>query len=89
MARKPFATTLEENVAVQFKEECKNSGINMNLVMEVLMQGFINHSFVLTLKDGKFVINTKAESEFQNIFLEAEKAEAALSDSVVVLTTLP
>lgn len=42
MARKPFSTSIEENVQNKFKEKCKNSTpyIPMNTTLELLMKGY-------------------------------------------------
>jgi hypothetical protein len=42
MARKTFATPVEESIQNDFKIECKNQGYKQNEVIEALMAGFIN-----------------------------------------------
>lgn len=42
MARKNFATPVEETIQDKFKIECKNQGFKQNEVIEALMTGFIN-----------------------------------------------
>ena len=42
MARKNFATPVEESIQNEFKLECRNQGYKQNEVIEVLMTGFIN-----------------------------------------------
>lgn len=42
MARKNFATPVEELIQDEFKIECKNQGFKQNEVIEALMTGFIN-----------------------------------------------
>lgn len=42
MARKNFATPVEESIQNDFKVECKNQGYKQNEVIEALMTGFIN-----------------------------------------------
>ncbi|MFR0074357.1 MAG: hypothetical protein ACLRVD_08360 [Blautia caecimuris] len=41
MARKNFATPVEESIQNDFKIECKNQGYKQNEVIEALMTGFI------------------------------------------------
>lgn len=42
MARKNFATPVEEVIQDEFKIECRNQGFKQNEVIEALMTGFIN-----------------------------------------------
>ena len=42
LARKNFATPVEESIQNEFKLECRNQGYKQNEVIEVLMTGFIN-----------------------------------------------
>lgn len=42
LARKNFATPVEESIQNEFKFECKNQGYKQNEVIEALMTGFIN-----------------------------------------------
>lgn len=42
MARKTFATPVEESIQDDFKIECKKQGYKQNEVIETLMQGFVN-----------------------------------------------
>lgn len=42
MARKTFATPVDEKLQDAFKAECKNQGYKMNEVVEILMNGFVN-----------------------------------------------
>ncbi len=42
MARKNFATPVEESIQENFKIECKSQGYKQNEVIEALMTGFIN-----------------------------------------------
>lgn len=42
MAKKTFATPVEEEIQEDFKVECKNQGFKMNEVIEILMTGFVN-----------------------------------------------
>lgn len=42
MARKNFATPLDENLQDAFKAECKKQNYKMNEVIEILMSGFVN-----------------------------------------------
>lgn len=40
MARKTFATPVEESIQEEFKNACKKRGFKINEVMEALMEGF-------------------------------------------------
>lgn len=42
MARKNFATPVEESIQNDFKIECKKQGYRQNEVIEALMTGFVN-----------------------------------------------
>mgnify|MGYP006978925644 FL=1 len=42
MARKTFATPVEETIQNAFKAKCKNQGFKLNEAIEVLMQGFVD-----------------------------------------------
>lgn len=42
MARKTFATPVEEFIQEAFKTRCKEQGYKQNEVIEVLMNGFVN-----------------------------------------------
>lgn len=42
MARKNFATPVEETIQNAFKVECKNQGFKLNEAIEVLMKGFVD-----------------------------------------------
>ncbi len=42
MARKNFATPVEESIQNDFKIECRKQGYKQNEVIEALMTGFIN-----------------------------------------------
>lgn len=41
MARKNFATPIDELLQDEFKAECKKQGFKMNEVIEILMNGFV------------------------------------------------
>lgn len=59
MARKPFTTTIEEDLQKSFKESCTDRGDKMNDVLEAFMQGYVDGDFKLekevkyTLKNSK------------------------------------
>ena len=40
MARKNFATPVDENILEEFKVKCKNEGYKMNEIIEILMAGY-------------------------------------------------
>ena len=42
MARKNFATPVDEDLQDAFKAECKKQGYKMNEVIEIFMNGFVN-----------------------------------------------
>ena len=44
-------TTIREDVLSDFKDTCKESGINMNIILETFMKQFSDGEF--TLKFGK------------------------------------
>lgn len=44
-------TTIREDILADFKNTCKESGINMNIILETFMKQFSNGEF--TLKFGK------------------------------------
>lgn len=41
MARKNFATPVDEDLQNEFKAECKKQGYKMNEVIEILMTGYV------------------------------------------------
>lgn len=41
MARKTFATTIDETLQDEFKQACKNKNIKMNETLEAIMKAFI------------------------------------------------
>lgn len=41
MARKTFATPIDEQLQDEFKAECKKQGYKMNEVVEILLSGFV------------------------------------------------
>jgi hypothetical protein len=57
--RKPFATTIEEDVQSEFKKMCKKNCIKMNDVLEAMMRGFneniinVRASFSIDVKEEK------------------------------------
>ncbi|MBW8349610.1 hypothetical protein K0H71_09150 [Bacillus sp. IITD106] len=50
MARKPFTTTIDENLQKAFKNACTEKGDKMNEVLEAFMQGYIDGDFVIVKK---------------------------------------
>lgn len=42
MARKNFATPVDEKITEEFKTKCKQEGYKMNEVVEILMAGYAN-----------------------------------------------
>lgn len=59
MARKPFTTTIEDDLQKEFKAFCVEQNEKMNDVLEAFMQGYIDGDFMvekeikLTLKKRK------------------------------------
>lgn len=56
MARKPFTTTIDEEMQMKFKISCTEKGDKMNDVLEAFMQGYIDNEFVIE-KEVKFKLN--------------------------------
>ena len=53
MARKNFATSLDEKTTERFKAICSNYGINMNTVLEALIEDFCNGNYAIIIsKNG-------------------------------------
>lgn len=42
MAKKNFATPIDEEIVEKFKAKCKQEGYKMNEVVEILMTGYVN-----------------------------------------------
>lgn len=59
MARKTFATTVEETLQDNFKQACKDKDIKMNEAIEALMQAFISKEIDIEVKTAYKVISTK------------------------------
>lgn len=57
--KEPLNTTIDTNVLNDFREYCKDIGVNMNLVLETFMAQFSDGQF--TFKLGK----NKAEVELE------------------------
>lgn len=58
MAKRTFATPIDEVLQNEFKAECKKQGYKMNEVMEILMSGFINGNIQIERKVS-YVIHQK------------------------------
>jgi len=54
MARKPFTTTIEEELQNKFKAACASDGQQMNNVLEVFMKAY---------SEGKFKMELQYESD--------------------------
>jgi len=59
MARKTFATTVEETLQEQFKNVCKQKDIKINEALEALMQAFINGEIDIEVNTTYRIISTK------------------------------
>jgi hypothetical protein len=57
--RKPFATSIEEDIQKEFKRMCKKNCIQINEVLEAIMQAFneniinVKASFSIDVKEEK------------------------------------
>ena len=60
--RKPFTTTIDEQVQNKFKSKCTEQGIKMNDVLEVFMKMYTDGKFemVLRLNENK-IVNKKSQ----------------------------
>ena len=59
MARKSFATTVEEALQDDFKKACKDKDIKINEALEALMQAFISKEIDIEVKTNYKVTSTK------------------------------
>lgn len=50
LARKPFTTTIDEDLQAEFKEACKEKGDKMNNVIEAFMKSYIDNDLVVERK---------------------------------------
>lgn len=48
--RKPFTTTIEENIQKEFKEKCIKNSDKMNDVLEAFMKSYIKGEFKLKVE---------------------------------------
>ena len=53
MGRKQFTTSIDENASKKFKIACGESGIKMNIVLEIFMKAFVSGQFELKLSKDK------------------------------------
>lgn len=58
MARKPFTTTIDEEVQKKFKASCTEKDEKMNDVLETFMQSYIDGDFVIE-KEVKFTLKKR------------------------------
>ena len=63
MARKTFATPVEESIQNEFKIECKKQGYTQNEVIEVLMSGFCNGDIQIKKKISYEIIQRDNKKE--------------------------
>ncbi len=56
MARKQFATSIDAEIADNFRKTCDEYGVKMNVVLETFMKQFARKEFELQLKKGNFQI---------------------------------
>jgi hypothetical protein len=59
MARKTFATTVEETIQEDFKKACKEKDIKINEGLEALMQAFIAKEINIEVRTNYKVTSTK------------------------------
>lgn len=56
MERKQFATSIDTEIAANFRVTCEEYGVKMNVVLETFMRQFSRKEFELQLKKGNFQI---------------------------------
>ena len=54
--RIPFNTTINEEIANNFREYCKNINAPMNMVLEIFMTQFTEGQFTFKLTNNKMVM---------------------------------
>lgn len=59
MARKQFATSIDTEIADNFRKACDEYGVKMNVILETFMKQFARKDFELQLKKGSFQIEEK------------------------------
>ena len=58
--RKPFTTTIDEQIQNRFKSKCAEQGIKMNDVLEVFMRMYTDGKFEMVLRlDENKIVNKK------------------------------
>lgn len=55
-ARKQFATSIDTEIADDFRKACDEYGVKMNVVLETFMKQFARKEFELQLNKGNFQI---------------------------------
>lgn len=55
MARKQFATPIEEELTERFKKKCKENGLKYNEAMEALMEFYVDGGIEIQLKTSYIV----------------------------------
>lgn len=68
MARKTFATPIEEDILKSFKNSCKSEELRMNEVIEVLMKEFSDGKISIKVKKN-YIVNKsfKANNRATNV----------------------
>ena len=66
MARKTFATPIEETILTSFKKACKGKELRMNEVIEVLMKEFSDQKISITVKKNYIVKSLKSNNRTAN-----------------------
>lgn len=59
MARKTFATTVEETLQDDFKKACKDKDIKMNEALEALMYAFVSNEINIEVNTSYKVTSIK------------------------------
>ncbi|WP_427071705.1 hypothetical protein [Lysinibacillus fusiformis] len=62
MARKPFTTTIDEDVQTDFKKACSDNDDKMNDVLEAFMKGYIDGDFTVE-KEVTFKVKGKVNAK--------------------------
>jgi NRPS condensation-like uncharacterized protein len=57
--RKPFTTTIDEDIQASFKAYCKDTGATMNDVLEAFMQDYAGGKYALKKKTVYTLDKTK------------------------------
>ena len=70
MARKPFTTTIDENMQQEFRQTCNERQEKMNDVLEVFMKSYINGEFTIGFSATDILSAPDGEKYETRIFIE-------------------